>query len=176
MNLIEELDRSFGDGPAHRPIEHTLTAGRRLLLRRRLATGAGVAVAVVVLGGMALAGGGGSTAAPEPGFATTPTTGPEDLEWGPEAAYLGTDGVLRIKPGWTIAKRIDEPVGPGSMAVEVIRERRLQWFLWDGSGGEVVALGRPGHEGVPDSDYRSFHGWLTGVVNGASRPNGEGRR
>ncbi|HWM75683.1 MAG TPA: hypothetical protein VNQ53_18180, partial [Nocardioides sp.] len=160
------------------------------VVRRRLAAGAGAAVAAVVLGsaGFALAGG-GPTAEPERGFATTPTESPEapdqpvdaggpdrDLEWGPEAAYLGTDGVLRTKPGWTIAERIDAPVGPGSVAVEVARDGRLQWFLWDGKGGEVVALGRPHSEGVPDSDYTSFHGWLTEVSNAASLPHGEGRR
>ena len=191
MNLIEELDRSFGDGPAHRPVEHTLAAGHRLLVRRRLATGAGVAVAAVVLGGtaFALAGGGGSTAAPEPGFATTPTSSPEaadlpvdaggpdrDLEWGQEAAYLDTDGVLRIKPGWTIAEQIDEPLGPGSVAVEVAHGGKRQWFLWDGEGGEVVALGRPAEGGVPDSDYASFAGWVADVSNAPRQPNVEGRR
>jgi hypothetical protein len=189
MNLIEELDRSFGDGPAHQPVEHTIAAGHRRVVRRRLATG--VAVASVVLGGaaFALAGGGGSTAEPEPGFATNPTSSPEpsdppvdgggpeqDLEWGHEAAYLGTDGILQIKPGWTIAERIDEPTGPGSLAVEVARGDRLQWFLWDGQGGEVLALDDPTDEGSPDPDYRSFQGWLADVSNAASLPKGEGRR
>ncbi len=190
MNLIEELDRSFGDGPAHRPVAPTIAAGHRLVVRRRLVAGAGATVAAVLLGSAGFAlGGGGSTAEPEPSFATTPTASPEvsdppvdgggpdrDLEWGREAAYLGSDGVLRTKPGWTIAKRIDEPVGPGSVAVEMARNGRLQGFLWDGKGGEVLALDDPTDEGSPDPDFRSFHGWLAAVSNASSLPNSEGRR
>jgi hypothetical protein len=193
MNLIEELDRSFGDGPAHRPVEQTVAAGRRLVVRRRLAAGAGATLAAVLVGGtaFALAGGGGPTAEPEPDFATTPTSSPtpeaayppgdaggpaQDFEWGAEAAYLDTDGTLQIKPGWTIAEQIDEPVGPGSLAVEVAHDGTRQWFLWDGAGAEVVALGRPGDTGTPDSDYASFAGWVNAVSNHTPQPNSEGRR
>jgi hypothetical protein len=115
MNLTEELDRSFGTGPEHRPVEARLSAGRRLVRRRRLATGAGAVAAALVVGGtaFALAGGGSPSAVQEPTVATSPTSSPEaadppvdaggpdhDLQWGREAAYLDTDGKLRIKPGW----------------------------------------------------------------------------
>jgi hypothetical protein len=191
MNLTEELNRSFGDGPAHRPVEQTVAAGRRLVVRRRLATGAGATVAAVVIGGtaFALAGGGSPSAVPEPTFAATSTSSPEatdppvdaggpdhDPGWGPEAAYLDTDGNLRIKPGWTVAEQVDEPLGPGSVAVEVAHGGKRQWFLWDGEGGEVVALGRPAESGVPDPDYASFAGWVADVSNAPRQPNVEGRR
>jgi hypothetical protein len=191
MNLTEELDQSFGDGPAHRPVEQTLVAGRRLVVRRRLATGASATVAAVVIGGaaFALAGGGSPSAVPETTFATAPTSSPEaadlpvdaggrdhDLEWGREAAYLDTEGNLRIKPGWTIAEQMDEPLGPGSVAVEVAHGGKRQWFLWDGEGGEVIALGRAAEDGAPDPDYASFAGWVADISNAAPQPNDAGRR
>ena len=194
MNLSDELEKSFLDEPAHRPVEQRIAAGRRLVLRRRLATGAGAtAVAAVICGtAFALAGGGSSPSpapAPAPTFATAPTASPEpadapvdaggpegDLEWGREAAYLGTDGNLQIKPGWTVAERIDEPVGPGSVAVEVARGGRLQWFLWDGRGGEIVALGRPTKDGPPDPGFASFAAWVADVSEPVAGSTGEGRK
>jgi hypothetical protein len=191
MNLTDELEMSFVDEPAHRPVEQTVAAGRRLVVRRRLATGAGATAAALVVGGtaFALAGGGSPSAVPESRFATTPTSSPEaadppvdaggrdhDPEWGREAAYLGTDGNLRIKPGWTIAEQIDEPLGPGSVAVEVAHGGKRQWFLWDGEGGEVIALGRPAEDGAPDPDYASFAGWVADISNADTQPNDEGRR
>jgi hypothetical protein len=191
MNLTEELDRSFGSGPEHRPIEDRLAAGRRLVRRRRLATGAGATAAVLVVGGaaFALAGGGSPSAEQEPTFATTPTSSPEaadppvdaggperNLEWGREAAYLDTHGNLRIKPGWTIAEQIDEPVGPGSVAVEVAHDGKRQWFLWDGEGGEVIALGSHAEDGAPEPGYASLAAWVADVTKAAAQPNGEGKR
>lgn len=191
MNLTDEFEKSFLDEPAHRPVEQRIAAGRRLVVRRRLTTGAGVTAAALVLCGTAFALTGGGDPAPAPGrdLATSPTSsqdpadppvdggGPEgDLEWGREAAYLGIDGRLQIKPGWTIAEQVDEPSGPGSVAVEVARAGDRQWFLWDGRGGEIVALGRPGEVGAPDPDYASFAGWVADMSDAAAQPSGEGRR
>ena len=196
MNLTHELEKSFVDEPAHRPVEQRIAAGQRLVVRRRLTTGVGVTAAALVLCGsaFAIAGGGDPSPAPGPGIgiASSPTASPEpavppttpvdaggpegDLEWGREAAYLGIDGRLQIKPGWTIAEQIDEPSGPGSVAVEVAHGGDRQWFLWDGQGGEIVALGRPGEDGVPDPEYASFAGWVADLSNAAAQPGGEGRR
>jgi hypothetical protein len=191
MNLTEEIETSFGYGPAHRPVEQTVAAGRRLVVRRRLATGAVATAAALVVGGtaFALAGGGSPSGVPDPTFATASTSSPEaadppvdaggrdhDLKWGREAAYLDTEGDLRIKPGWTIAEQIDEPLGPGSVAVEVAHGGKRQWFMWDGEGGEVIALGRPAEDGAPDPEYASFAGWVADLSNAAPQPNDEGRR
>ena len=34
--LQEQIERSFGHGPAHLPIEHRIAAGRQALVRRRV--------------------------------------------------------------------------------------------------------------------------------------------
>src|SRR6476646_8496841 len=47
--LQEELDRSFGDGPPLPPVDGQVVAGRRALMRRRVASGvAGLAAAAVL--------------------------------------------------------------------------------------------------------------------------------
>lgn len=48
--LHEELDRSFGTGPAHRPVEETLQSGRRALLRRRVGLAAGALAVLASIG------------------------------------------------------------------------------------------------------------------------------
>lgn len=45
----EHLDLAFGDGPAHRPLDARLVAGRRALRRRRAFSGLGGLVAVAVI-------------------------------------------------------------------------------------------------------------------------------
>ena len=48
-DLHEHLETSFGDGPAHRPVDDRLVAGRRALRRRRTATTGGAAVVAAAL-------------------------------------------------------------------------------------------------------------------------------
>ena len=50
MNLTDELEKSFVDEPPHRPVEQRITAGRRLVRRRRAVTGAAALAVVAVLG------------------------------------------------------------------------------------------------------------------------------
>ena len=51
----ELIDRSFGDGPRHRPVEQRLVAGRRALRRRRIVVGAAAVALTMAAGGVALA-------------------------------------------------------------------------------------------------------------------------
>ena len=48
-DLQDLLETSFGDGPAHRPIDERLVAGRRALHRRRIVTTGATAAAVAAL-------------------------------------------------------------------------------------------------------------------------------
>lgn len=48
-SLQEEIDRSFGDDPPHRPVEERLMAGRRAVRRRRAAQTVAAGLAVVGL-------------------------------------------------------------------------------------------------------------------------------
>jgi hypothetical protein len=58
----------------------------------------------------------------------------------------------------------------------VAHDGKRQWFLWDGEGGEVIALGSRTEDGPPDPGYASFADWLADVSNAAARPHDEGRR
>ena len=64
MNIQDEIDASFGTGPAEGPVHAILADGHRALRRRRLATSGAAALVAVVLGGSAVfaAGGGADNA------------------------------------------------------------------------------------------------------------------
>lgn len=155
----ELIDRSFGDGPGHLPLDDRLTAGRRALARRRAASVAGAAavVAVVAFGSWAASGGPDSSARPDPGPATrsaspspTPSTdetaddpsdGPTPLTrqerrelfaGGAHAAYDAW-GRLVIKHGWEVTQRIPNPMGydlpSRSVGLEVTNGGNAEWVL-----------------------------------------------
>jgi len=70
-DLRERIDESFGDGPAHRPLEERLVAGRRAMRSRRRTALASSVTAVVASLGVALAftrtdGGAGGGIGPDP--------------------------------------------------------------------------------------------------------------
>lgn len=94
-------------------------------------------------------------------------------------AYLDdVTGELRVAPGWSVAERVDDPLDAGSLAVDVTDGRRHQWFLWDGSGGEVsdITSGKA-HPNSPDPAYRSFTAWVDDMVATiAAHPRSEGER
>ena len=50
MLLREEIEQSFGNGPAHRPIEELVVAGRRRVRRRRAAGVVAALATAAVLG------------------------------------------------------------------------------------------------------------------------------
>jgi hypothetical protein len=80
-DLRQRLDASFGEGPAHRPVEERLTAGRRAVRRRRRVAVAGAAAGLVVLALLPVllrpgtGGGGGIGPDPVPSPSTTAAPG-----------------------------------------------------------------------------------------------------
>ncbi|MFB9311597.1 hypothetical protein [Nocardioides plantarum] len=80
--LRDLLDSSFGDGPAHRPLDQALAGGRRRLLLRRIASGvAGVAVVGVMTTSVALlAGGSQPSAGTDPAASRSPNPGATDCQ------------------------------------------------------------------------------------------------
>jgi len=174
MNPTEEIETSFGYGPAHRPVEQTITEGRRLVVRRRLATGAGATAVALAIGATAW------TAAPlgdtdanpdrgmvasQPGMSSAGSGKPKPADAGgpadvnfpqpigkyDEAAYRDSQGMLHVAPGWTVTERIDEPTGHGSLAIEVSKDSRRQWFHWQDDQGGAYAYA-PNADAVDDAD------------------------
>lgn len=113
MNLTEELDRSFGSGPEHRPIEDRLVAGRRLIRHRRTtASAAALAVIAVVASGVALTG--ADDPSSDPGIAEPPSEEPSDdgfrLGRG-ERIGLTPDGTLLVRDGVEVLEEVENPLG-----------------------------------------------------------------
>lgn len=102
----EHLDLSFGDGPAHRPLDDRITAGRRALLRQRLFSGVAAAAVLAVVGTTyAVSNGGGETAggidpaAAPSTIAPTPEPAPADDDSACELSYAtSTEPVLEAVP------------------------------------------------------------------------------
>ena len=118
MLLREEIEQSFGDGPAHRPIEELVATGRRRVRRRR-AAGLGAALATVaVLGATYAVTTAGSEGSGAPPIATDPT--PDDLPrtlepraetWKDDTPLRYVDGELQIRPGVVVHEHIENPYG-----------------------------------------------------------------
>jgi hypothetical protein len=114
MNLTEELDRSFDSGPAHRPIEDRLVAGRRLVRRRRAAASAAALAVIAVVGatGVALTSVGESSS--DPGVADRPSEEPEKDGFGLEkgqAIRLTPEGTLLTAEGVEVLEKAENPLG-----------------------------------------------------------------
>lgn len=117
-DIAEQLDRAIGAAPSDGPaLETTLASGRRALLRRRMAYGVGTAATALVIGGAAWAvspGDSSPNGSGDTGFAERPgsdqffTAGDDNA-----AAYHPVTGELLVRDGWSIVKRVEDPVtGP----------------------------------------------------------------
>src|SRR5690242_16874291 len=99
-DIREQLDRSFGDGPAHPPLERELEAGRRALRRRRTLVTTAAAMVVAILGtSYAVAASGpatdaGSRVAVQP--TETPTPTPTPMPTPTEEPWTGNDPVRYV--------------------------------------------------------------------------------
>jgi hypothetical protein len=136
MNLTDELEKSFVDEPAHRPVEQRIAAGRRLVRRRRAATGAAVAAVVIVAGSaFGLLGQGDEATDPGRPAASGPSeSGPPETPE-PPWAYWKDDGVA-LRDGVTEIRRLDR-AGP-AVALELQLGDEVQWYLVDPAGSSSV--------------------------------------
>jgi hypothetical protein len=162
MNISEELDRSFGDGPPLPPVEARVAAGRRALLQRRVATGvAGLAAAAMLaIGWYAAAPGGPPKSKPttDPTLWATqgPTADPSERPWprGELIRYL--DGVLQVRPGVTVHEHIENPYDfePPSLsdALDITYKGTRQWLMIEK---------RPRPHGVTSSSATPSNGWAS---------------
>ncbi len=169
--LDEQIERSFGTGPAHRPVEERIAAGRRALRRRRAAAAITAVGAVAVLGttlAVALPGPDQATpgrVATEPsvtasGAPRTPEPSPSPVPWErSELARFAEDGSLEIRPGAQVHERIDNPYGyepPSySVALDVTWQGSRLWTIV-----EVTGRGGSSSTSAPSAGWASFADWV----------------
>lgn len=102
---------------------------------------------------------------------------PDSEVSGPQAATFDADAGLVTKPGWKVAERIRDPLGDGSLAVDMTDGDVHQWFIFSRSGIEISDIHPdPAHPGSPDADHRSFADWVDAMVAAKEQPRGEGER
>jgi hypothetical protein len=165
----ELIDRSFDDGPGHRPVEQRLIEGRRALRLRRVVIGAAAVVLTVAAGGVAVA------VAPSEPHAVTPVVDNPQRDEQPSVrareAVVWKDDSWWIAPEWTVEKRIKNPMGYDEprhpVALELVNppDHRLVLAVYDGHGGTTVSS-------VP-STAGSLETWLSGAVANQRSLDGE---
>lgn len=168
--LQEELERSFGAGPACPPVEETLRSGRRALRRRRTAVTAAALGVVTVLGIGYTALGPGASGTADGLVAVDPTPSPTPMqpniprgEWEDNTPVRYADGELQVHEGVVVHEWINNPffyeVPFLSDALDLTFEGERQW---------VVVSGTPdgyGYSGtVPSDDWTGFHDYVTEQV------------
>lgn len=164
-SLQEEISRSFGEDPAHRPVEERLTAGRRALRRRWAAQMvAGLAAAVLVGGAWTVSGPASQQRGDETSVAMDPTSSLEPQEnpstslepkqnlspahSGP-LAELGPDGLI-LGDDVTVVRRVENPMGlvapDQSLGLVVDHDGTRIWML-------LAFEEKPGTSGGSSSTY-----------------------
>lgn len=187
MDIKDELDASFGDGPPLRPVTDAITAGRAALRRRRLGAGAATLAVVVVMGGTAYAAAGGRQQSSRDADRAVATQGAEPVDEFLDEVPVGldrpdcdlapencTDVVVDFDPqgrllraeGVRITRLELDPVLRGetqrSAAVEAVHEGTtlwlfVQWLRGGGSSFAETAEQARDHEGRRFTD---FDAWL----------------
>jgi hypothetical protein len=159
-DIRDELDRSFGDGPAPQALEVHLAAGHRALRRRRALVGAAAAAVVLIAGG--------SYAVASSG--TTPDTDgrhvavdPSEAPWQRAEIVRYADGALEVRPGVTVHQHLRNPFGYAapdlSDALDVTFRGRRIWLLADLVDGRPSVL-----ESVPSNGWAGFGAWVDDQV------------
>lgn len=161
-DIRHELDRSFGEGPAHPSVEVPLAAGRRALRRRRaLVSGAAAAVVVVAGAAYAVAGSGSAPDAERPIVAVEPSATPEPWQRAEIVRY--TDGELEVRPGVTVHERLPNPFDHAapdlSDALDVTWRGQRSWVLTERLDGRTSVA-----QSVPSNGWASFGDWVSDQV------------
>jgi hypothetical protein len=164
QQLQQELDRAIGDGPAHRPVEETLQAGRAALRRRRV--GAVAAAAVLALVGTTYAvvsPGADRHATGEVAVDPTPSPTEEPVPvsrpWGKgETVRYADDGALEIRSGVEVHEHIENPYGYAPPATSdaldlTFRGSRTWAILERHADGESASFAQPSNGWASFADY-----------------------
>ncbi len=177
MSLHEEIERSFGTGPEHRPVEHRIAAGRRALLRRRAVTavtGVGLvavlATAYVVVSPDPRGGPTGTVAvAPTPSPAPSSTVTAVPWEGNVPLRYL--DGELQLRQGVVVHEHIENPYGDEapkqSDAFDITYDGQRMWTIIElGAGGDNFM------SSSPSNGWASFSDWVADQAGAGARNGG----
>lgn len=178
-DLRDEIDRSFGTGPALAPVEQRIAAGRRALVRRRIGGGVAALAAVAVVGtgvyavapGDPVGRGTGHVAvdpSPTPTPTPTPTPSPSGQPGGPwedDIPVRYIDGELQVRDGVVVHERIKNPYGYApprtSDALDLTYQGERMWV--------IVDLGRNGYglsSSSPSNGWASFADYVADQVDG----------
>lgn len=175
--LRRDLDEAIGDGPAHRPVEDRLQAGRGALRRRRAAVGLASFGVVAVLGvGFAVSAQGphgradGDVAA-DPRPSPTSESEPAAPAWKGNDPVRYRDGELQIRPGVVVHEHLQNPYGyrpPGlSDALDLTWRGQRMWIIAEQTqGGSALA------SSVPSNGWASFSDWVADQVGLATGDGG----
>ena len=165
--LQDEIDRSFGEGPEHRPVDDRIAAGHRALRRRR-ATGAVAALAVV-----GVVGAGWYAVDPDQPtgshqIAVDPTPSPSRAEvWEDNTPIRYVDGMLRVRPGVVVHEHIANPYDYAtpktSDALDLTFEGQRTWII-----AETSKDGFGYSSSVPGNGWASFADWVADQVEGTT--------
>lgn len=168
--LQEQIDRSFGDGPPMPPVGSHVAAGRRVLVRRRVASGvAGVAAAAVLATSWYAVSPSSSTGLDRLAGDPTPSATPSASETTEGAAtdvteapwsrgelirYVG--GELEVRPGVIVHEHISNPyrLEPPALsdALDVTWRGQRQWLTIEK---------RPLPRGISSSSSTPSNGWAS---------------
>ena len=168
MLLQDEIERSFGDGPAHRPVEDRLTAGKRVVRRRRATTAAAALAVVAVVGASysvaeGVDGDGAGAVASQREAGEDPND--EMFADGQLATYDA--GEIVIRPGVQVVRTVENPMGltPPATSVGLVLEYRGEttWTLMDWQmDGKTAGSGTTSD--VAGTSFSTFDLWLDDAV------------
>lgn len=174
-SLQEEIDRSFGNDPAHRPVEERLTAGRRAVRHRWAAqTVAGLA-AVGLLGGVWTVAGPDSQQRGDERLLAVETSSLEPKEDAPprspaddgQLASLGPDGLV-LGDDVTVVRRVENPMGyelpDKSLGLVVDHDGSRIWMLLTFNEAHGPSAGSSSTYDDAGRTYPTFDLWLTETV------------
>jgi hypothetical protein len=171
MLLREEIEKSFGTGPEHRPVEQRIAAGRRALWRRRVGAGLAAVGVVAVLGTTYAVvspdshGNGAGQVAVDP--TPTPSQTSAAAPWEDDTPLRYADGELQIHPGVIVHEHLENPYGlepPNrSDALDLTYEGSRSWTIIELRNGETSYS-----ESEPSNGWASFADWVADQVGAAA--------
>ena len=176
----EELDGAFGDGPPHPPVGIHLVAGRRALMRRRVArVTTGLAAATVLFTSWYAVSPGStsdsvgrtgdpasSTSPTSPSTSQEPSTGPSQPPWprGELIRYVNEE--LDVRAGAIVHEHIRNPYGfqPPELsdALDVTWKGQRQWLMIE---KRQMPFGTTSSASEPSNGWASFADYVAAQVD-----------
>ena len=175
MDLMEELERALPPGPPLPSAGARLAAGRRALVRRRLAGAVGTLAVVAAVGGTAWAVMPGEDPASRgPEIATDPTPPPAQVTepaWEDATPVRYLDGEVDVRPGVEVHQHLVNPyeLAPPRMsdAFDLTFRGQRQWVILDGGPGSYGLSST-----LPSAEWEDFEAF---VGSQAAAQAGDGR-